>query len=67
MSIVKRLRICCGPIRRGLPDGYLAMSASSHGSQGAQEKINIPMVDDQPGKLLTYEAILADLAPVYEI
>jgi signal transduction histidine kinase len=28
---------------------------------GAQEKVNILMVDDQIGKLLSYEAILADL------
>ncbi|MGQ0764304.1 MAG: ATP-binding response regulator [Gemmatimonadota bacterium] len=27
----------------------------------AQEKVNILLVDDQPGKLLAYEAILADL------
>lgn len=27
----------------------------------AKEKVNVLMVDDQPGKLLTYEAILADL------
>ena len=27
----------------------------------AEEKVNILMVDDQPGKLLSYEAILADL------
>ena len=26
-----------------------------------QEKVNILMVDDQPGKLITYEAILGEL------
>jgi signal transduction histidine kinase len=28
---------------------------------GAEEKVNILLVDDQPGKLLSYEAVLADL------
>jgi hypothetical protein len=28
---------------------------------GVQEKVNILMVDDQLGKLLSYEAILGDL------
>lgn len=28
---------------------------------GAEEKVNILLVDDQPGKLLSYEAILSDL------
>ena len=28
------------------------------------EKVNILMVDDQPGKLLSYEAILADLGKI---
>src|SRR5277367_1642213 len=28
---------------------------------GEQEKVNILMVDDQPGKLVTYEAILGEL------
>jgi signal transduction histidine kinase len=44
-----------------VPDGYLAMSASNHVSEGTDEKINILMVDDRPGKLLTYEAMLAEL------
>jgi signal transduction histidine kinase len=34
---------------------------SSHVSLGMGEKINILMVDDQPGKLLTYEAMLGAL------
>jgi signal transduction histidine kinase len=37
------------------------MSASTQSSQGTHEKINILMVDDQPSRLLTYEAILAEL------
>ena len=37
------------------------MSAGTHPVQGMDEKINILMVDDQPGKLLTYEAMLAEL------
>ena len=28
---------------------------------GAEEKVNILLVDDQPGKLLGYEAILSEL------
>lgn len=34
---------------------------SSESGMIAEEKVNILMVDDQPGKLLSYEAILADL------
>src|SRR6202140_1450073 len=30
-------------------------------SMRAKEKVNVLMVDDQPSKLLTYEAILAEL------
>ena len=30
-------------------------------SMSAKEKVNILMVDDQPAKLLSYEAILAEL------
>jgi signal transduction histidine kinase len=37
------------------------MSAGTHTIQGMDEKINILMVDDQPGKLLTYEAMLSEL------
>jgi signal transduction histidine kinase len=37
------------------------MSAGTHTIQGIDEKINILMVDDQPGKLLTYEAMLSEL------
>jgi len=43
-----------------LPNGYLAMTAHPHISQGMDEKINSLMVDDQPGKLLTYEVILGE-------
>jgi len=37
------------------------MSAGAHTTQGIDEKINILLVDDQPGKLLTYEAMLSEL------
>jgi len=37
------------------------MSAGTHTIQGMAEKINILMVDDQPGKLLSYEAMLSEL------
>ncbi len=37
------------------------MSAGTHTIQGMDEKINILMVDDQPGKLLSYEAMLSEL------
>jgi CheY-like chemotaxis protein len=37
------------------------MEVSNHIGQGTDEKINIPMVDDQPGKLLSYEAMLGEL------
>ncbi|MGC2057800.1 MAG: hypothetical protein WA653_06035 [Candidatus Sulfotelmatobacter sp.] len=40
---------------------YLAMSAGARTTRGMDEKINILMVDDQPDKLLTYEAILSEL------
>ena len=37
------------------------MSADTHTIQGIDEKINILMVDDQPGRLLSYEAMLSGL------
>jgi signal transduction histidine kinase len=37
------------------------MSGSTHIKQQTDEKINILMVDDQPGKLLSYEAMLGVL------
>ena len=37
------------------------MSMAMSMDTGASERVNILMVDDQPGKLLSYEAILATL------
>jgi len=37
------------------------MSAGAYTTQETDEKINILIVDDQPGKLLTYEAMLSQL------
>jgi signal transduction histidine kinase len=37
------------------------MTAGAHISPGMDEKINILLVDDQPGKLLTYEVMLREL------
>lgn len=37
------------------------MTADAHISPGMEEKINILMVDDQPGKLLTYDVMLSEL------
>jgi len=37
------------------------MDHKQHGSKPGNEKVNILLVDDQPAKLLSYEAILGDL------
>ena len=46
---------------RWLSYGDLAMDPSNHTGQATDAKINILMVDDQPGKLLSYEAMLGGL------
>ncbi len=43
-----------GPVERGLVPSF-------EKAMGPQDKVNILMVDDQAGKLLSYEAILSDL------
>src|SRR5215831_18929526 len=40
---------------------YPSMDHKQHGSKPGNEKVNILLVDDQPAKLLSYEAILGDL------
>jgi PAS domain S-box-containing protein len=47
-----------GGARNPMPSGLVE---SFEKAMGPQEKVNILMVDDQPGKLLSYEAILSEL------
>ena len=39
----------------------MAASLAAEATDGIRRRVNILLVDDQPGKLLSYEAILADL------
>jgi PAS domain S-box-containing protein len=47
--------------RKPANGGRLGDEASSRDKVNVHEKVNILMVDDQPGKLLSYDAVLADL------
>ena len=47
--------------RKPANGGRLGYEASSRDKVNVHEKVNILMVDDQPGKLLSYDAVLADL------
>jgi PAS domain S-box-containing protein len=48
-------------IREEQRPGLYKQGQTFHPPMSAEEKVNILMVDDQPGKLLSYEAILSDL------
>src|SRR5438094_4019795 len=59
-------RCGCGCIgeqsfRRVVGTSSLNMAERKRAPVGAEEKVNILLVDDQPGKLLSYETILSEL------